>query len=880
MVDNKTTQKKQNYQLNRPIKLWDKFKIPLILFGLCFLLYGNTIINEYSIDDAIVTNNPVIAKGIKAIPEIFTTRYRIQGQYNYGYRPIVKSSFAIQHQIFGENPHVGHFFNVLFYAITVIFLYLLLRKLLRNYDKILPLIITLLFISHPVHTEAVASLKNREEIFSFLGSLAALYFFLRFSELRKARYCIFGLLCYGLAFFSKQNALTFLAIIPLTIFYFSGTSLGFLKDLLSLLRIGYLSAKSKAHRMLWIRILYVFKVVFRNFLLMLALGSYCLGIIKGGGGFFEWCIIFVILHYNFSSKQNWKDFIKGMQNQYVILGFGFMIIYGITASLYLNGKFESYWFSTISGIIMIISFSIYIYRYNLNLVSRFLKAVKGLYMLFFIVTFIAAIILRSYNYYFTEVLVLYTFSILFLWMQLFKKKRNLIIQDKKPYLKVFVEPIPFPGFNMPGIVRVLLVIMPILMLLSYALIYGPNQYLPEEQRELLVYENPLFYESDVWVTIASGFYSLLIYLKLLILPHPLVFYYGFNHIPIVDMTNGWVIFSLILHLGLFAYALFDLKRKTLVSYGIFYYLITISIFSNLFFAIPGIVGERLLFMPSLGFCIVFGYSIFKILIKDGTPTEINRIVRNKILLVTIIILVPYSAKTISRNTYWKDHLTLYLHDIPVLKNSLHANALVASHLLQEINPKIQSEDEINIRMDQAVKHFEQVLELDNNETRTLNNLGTIYYDFYGQYERGISYFDRAVKIDPGFSAAWLNKGHCHEQLAEYLKAKSAYLQALSFRENDIQIISSLARVCYNLGELNEAKELNEKISKIDPKLDLPYLNMADYHLKLGNESAAVVYFEEAVKINPKNKALCKNLGDYFLEQKDSSKAMYYYQLAK
>ncbi len=182
MVENKTTQKKQNYQHNRPIKQGSSIKIPLILFGLCFLIYGNTIFNEYAIDDPIVTNNPIIAKGIRAIPEIFTTRYRIQGQYNYGYRPIVKSSFALQYQLFGENPHVGHFFNVLFYSLTIIFLYLLLRKLLREYDKILPLIITLLFAFHPIHTEVVASLKNREEIFSFLGSLVALYFFIRFSE--------------------------------------------------------------------------------------------------------------------------------------------------------------------------------------------------------------------------------------------------------------------------------------------------------------------------------------------------------------------------------------------------------------------------------------------------------------------------------------------------------------------------------------------------------------------------------------------------------------------------------------------------------------------------------------------------------------------------
>ena len=56
----------------------------LFIVAFTFILYGNTIPNKYAIDDPIVTNNPTIQKGIKAIPEIFTTRYRIKEDYNYG----------------------------------------------------------------------------------------------------------------------------------------------------------------------------------------------------------------------------------------------------------------------------------------------------------------------------------------------------------------------------------------------------------------------------------------------------------------------------------------------------------------------------------------------------------------------------------------------------------------------------------------------------------------------------------------------------------------------------------------------------------------------------------------------------------------------------
>ena len=55
----------------------------------------------------------------------------------------------------------------------------LLRRLLKNYHIFFPFLTVMLFLAHPLHTEVVASLKNREEILSFLGVLLALKYFLK-----------------------------------------------------------------------------------------------------------------------------------------------------------------------------------------------------------------------------------------------------------------------------------------------------------------------------------------------------------------------------------------------------------------------------------------------------------------------------------------------------------------------------------------------------------------------------------------------------------------------------------------------------------------------------------------------------------------------------
>jgi hypothetical protein len=92
----------------------------------------NSIPNDYNLDDELVTqNHRLTAGGISAIPDIFTEPYyKDKMGYSYEYRPMVLVSFAIEHEFFGDNPHVSHFFNVLLYALLCLTLYRVLNRML------------------------------------------------------------------------------------------------------------------------------------------------------------------------------------------------------------------------------------------------------------------------------------------------------------------------------------------------------------------------------------------------------------------------------------------------------------------------------------------------------------------------------------------------------------------------------------------------------------------------------------------------------------------------------------------------------------------------------------------------------------------------------
>lgn len=66
-------------------------KIYILFTVLAFILYGNSLNNEYALDDDMVADNVLVSHGIKAIPQIFKSRYA-SGKQEYEYRPMVTSS--------------------------------------------------------------------------------------------------------------------------------------------------------------------------------------------------------------------------------------------------------------------------------------------------------------------------------------------------------------------------------------------------------------------------------------------------------------------------------------------------------------------------------------------------------------------------------------------------------------------------------------------------------------------------------------------------------------------------------------------------------------------------------------------------------------------
>jgi len=177
--------------------------------------------------------------------------------------------------------------------------------------------------------------------------------------------------------------------------------------------------------------------------------------------------------------------------------------------------------------------------------------------------------------------------------------------------------------------------------------------------------NP-FYGMGFSEKTATIFYTLLMYLKLLIYPYPLTHDYYPYHIPIMNWSDWQPILSLILNFGLLIYMLFTWKRKSVLSYCIAFYFITLSIVSNLFISVGTFMNERFLYHASLGFCIALSW----LLIERINPDQNKRILGNVILAIGVI---AFSTLSYLRIPDWKTNETLNKAAIKISYNSARAN---------------------------------------------------------------------------------------------------------------------------------------------------------------------------------------------------------------
>ncbi|NOY51614.1 MAG: hypothetical protein GXO88_13755 [Chlorobi bacterium] len=439
----------------------------------------------------------------------------------------------------------------------------------------------------------------------------------------------------------------------------------------------------------------------------------------------------------------------------------------------------------------------------------------------------------------------------------------------------------------------------------------PALFLPPFQRYYRFFENPLAFEDNFFKFIATSFYSLGHYLKMAVFPYPLRYYYGYNMIPVVSFTNIWAVLSLIAYVAMAVYAVMNIKKRTFLSFIFLYYLINISMYSNLVAPVPGIVADRFLFFPSVALSLLFVWLLFKVL---GIKPKGNQIRFAKVLILSVLMLVilgGFSYYTHIRNTNWKTEYRLLNSDMPVLWNSAKANQMFAQKQLELVNVNLKKK--VNIyafikgMIELAEKHFNRAVEIDSNLYTSWTGLGNIYSRIHGNqakiralsyarkkefdksaeerensnkyFAKAMYYYRKALIAKPGFDEAVFNIGYTYELKGVYDSAVVYYKKGIEIQGRRVNTLSKLANVLFLDQQYDEAYKINKEIMKINPSTSIPYVNMGNYYMKFADTLTAVGYYEKAATFNAQIE-IYNFLATYYQTKKDMGKFDYYRKKAE
>lgn len=818
-----------------------------LLGFLTFFIFANSIGNDYNLDDNLVTRgNELTSQGLGAIKEIFTSNYYSDEMgYAFGYRPMVHLSFAIEHHFFGEKPGVGHLINVLLFAFSVVLFFKLLIKWMGEKNILFAGITALLFAIHPIHTEVVDSLKNRDELLAFLFVIWAGLSSIKYLEKGKWLSIVSIVLLFSMAMLSKKSVYPMAIVLPaiviilkdLTVKQVALLGLGFvipaaiIGSELSLSRMGIMICLP----FIALSTLYIFKLKYLN----------------NSESTEEWTKLKKIILPTISilvvtviSVVSTNSFVLFATVPLFIWMFRFQFRMGLLLMVLLTIVLDAIWFENrdLQFVAMLFGlgygFYLFLNTKKLNLFWIGIGLVTLVYFfyqnnwigsLIYAIWICGFILLTNYRGWLGLAASILALTItFFLKSELDFSTLSLVLisvfwiiytkTNSKIGLHIMVGLVfcvslgqsVFKEFNGSKADENAIIVA------AAKKEFVKNDNILKEGRQLVFVENTLIEQHTKEEIIGTGFATLGEYLRLMVFPYELSFYYGFAKTDSADLQSIWIWLIILIHIGMLVLAFFHVKKNPLIAIGVFWYLLSILLFSNWVELVAGMVGERLAFTASAGFCIFVTGTLFWI------KPDLNFKKPGLVGFVLIGVLVLFTGRTITRNRDWKNTLTLMGNDIGHLKNSSQANNMYAMNLMAETNmDKTLTQQEVLEMRKLAVHHFREAV-------RIYPDYFNVYIDMArvalmtGEYQIGIEAIDKAIAIDPEnqysyyFSLSLLEKTGDYEK---YLK----HAQILFDLAENQESYGGLSRGYFLLKEYQKSKDvLLDGLSKYPDNEGLKY----------------------------------------------------------
>jgi len=158
---------------------WFTYIAIILIAALGFSVYLNSLNNGFVWDDNLLVKDNIYIKGLSRIADIMRSEIGEGGRGKYiFYRPIQMFTYALDYAVWRLNSFGYHLTNILLHVICAVILFWFLLNVLPS--KAVALVTALFFVSHPIHTEAVAYISGRAESLAAIFALGSFAFYIKY----------------------------------------------------------------------------------------------------------------------------------------------------------------------------------------------------------------------------------------------------------------------------------------------------------------------------------------------------------------------------------------------------------------------------------------------------------------------------------------------------------------------------------------------------------------------------------------------------------------------------------------------------------------------------------------------------------------------------
>ncbi|NXC36202.1 TMTC1 protein, partial [Campylorhamphus procurvoides] len=390
----------------------------------------------------------------------------------------------------------------------------------------------------------------------------------------------------------------------------------------------------------------------------------------------------------------------------------------------------------------------------------------------------------------------------------------------------------------PFLKRAALVISYVILMLYFRLwIMGGSMPMFSEQ------DNPASFSPYFLTRFLTYSYLLAFNAWLLLAPITLCYDWQVGSIPLVesiwDARNLATVFLVLVMalLSLHCIAAFKKLEHKEVLVGLLFLVFPFIPASNLFFRVGFVVAERVLYMPSMGYCILFVHGLKKL------STWLNKW-RITVLTLFALLLLLFSWKTVKQNEIWLSRESLFSSGVKTLPHNAKVHYNYANFLKDQGR---------NI---EAIYHYKTALKLYPRHASALNNLGTLTKDVVEAKD----YYRRALQLNPQHNRALFNLGNLLKSQGRKEEAVILLRDSIKYGPEFADAYSSLASLLAEQERLKEAEEVYKAGIENCPESSDLHNNYGVFLVDTGSPERAMSHYRQAIHLSPAHHVAMVNLG--------------------